>query len=181
MCPRTSWSLSSFTRNIVLGRASMTSPSISILSSLAKAASKLPARPAQTAGGQRARGQRAGGPARRLAPLEGCLARPLLQEAVDGVLEVLGRKQRGGDVAYPRVGAADAVLEERAHHLLGRGVSARRAGREPAGEAERAVGQLGVGQPPVDHVPALERGGVVEIAGHDELARTRGPGALRDA
>src|SRR3954471_1723311 len=36
MCPSTSWPLSSVTRNIVLGRASETSPSISILSSLLK-------------------------------------------------------------------------------------------------------------------------------------------------
>src|SRR3954464_274167 len=36
MWPRTSWPLSSFTLNIVLGRASETSPSISILSSLLK-------------------------------------------------------------------------------------------------------------------------------------------------
>src|SRR5215210_2583719 len=35
MCPSTSWSLSSLTRNIVLGRASVTSPSISIFSSFA--------------------------------------------------------------------------------------------------------------------------------------------------
>src|SRR5665811_2315642 len=34
MWPRTSWSLSSLTRNIVLGRASVISPSISIFSSL---------------------------------------------------------------------------------------------------------------------------------------------------
>src|SRR4051812_36040796 len=33
MCPRTSWSFSSFTLNIVLGRASRISPSISIFSS----------------------------------------------------------------------------------------------------------------------------------------------------
>src|SRR4051812_46277765 len=33
MCPSTSWSFSSFTRNIVLGRASRISPSISIFSS----------------------------------------------------------------------------------------------------------------------------------------------------
>src|SRR3954454_6439375 len=33
MCPRTSWSFSSFTRNMVLGRASRISPSISIFSS----------------------------------------------------------------------------------------------------------------------------------------------------
>src|SRR5947208_12621466 len=37
MCPSTSWPLSSFTRNIVFGRASVTSPSISIFSSLGKA------------------------------------------------------------------------------------------------------------------------------------------------
>jgi hypothetical protein len=36
MCPSTSCPLSSFTRNIVLGRASVTSPSISILSSFAR-------------------------------------------------------------------------------------------------------------------------------------------------
>src|SRR3954451_24799636 len=36
MCPSTSCPLSSFTRNIVFGRASVTSPSISIFSSLGK-------------------------------------------------------------------------------------------------------------------------------------------------
>src|SRR3954471_12568143 len=124
MCPRTSWSLSSFTRNIVLGRASITSPSISILSSLAKAAPKLPALPAQFGDGR----GREGGGQRALAALERRLARAVLQEAVDGVLEVGGREQRGGDVADPGVGPADAVLEERAHHLLGRGVRAGRSG-----------------------------------------------------
>src|SRR5215510_5094881 len=42
MCPRTSWPLSSFTRNIVLGRASVISPSISIFSSLAMRPESVP-------------------------------------------------------------------------------------------------------------------------------------------
>src|SRR3954447_12518760 len=101
MWPSTSWSLSSFTRNIVFGRASRTSPSISIFSSLLKAGSKLP-RSAD-------RGARAAGPAAGLTPCKRGLAGAVLEEAVDRVLEVLGGEQAGRQVADPRVGAAHAV------------------------------------------------------------------------
>src|SRR5918992_4733630 len=56
MWPRTSWPLSSLTRNIVFGRASVTSPSISIFSSLANGTAWPPARAPRYAA-------RAGGPA----------------------------------------------------------------------------------------------------------------------
>jgi hypothetical protein len=38
-----------------------------------------------------------------------------------------------------------------------------------------------VGEHPVDDVPALERGGVVEFAGHHQLAGARRTGALGQA
>ena len=53
------------------------------------------------------------------------------------------------------------------------GPSASRAGEGSRGRVEAVVGQH-----PVDDVPALERGGVVERAGHDQLAGARGPGPL---
>src|SRR3954454_22406567 len=103
MCPSTSWSLSSFTRNIVFGRASMTSPSISIFSSFGKAGPRLLG-------------------AAWLAPLEGRLPGPLREEGVDRFLEVLGGEERCRDLADPGVGAADSVLQKGAHHLLRRRV-----------------------------------------------------------
>src|SRR4051794_4724803 len=126
MWPSTSWSLSSFTRNIVLGRASMTSPSISIFSSLLKAGSKLP-RSAD-------RGPRTAGTPGGLAALEGGLPRAVLEEAVDRVLEVLGGEQAGGELADTRVRAAHALVEEGPHHALGGRVRASGAGGEPLRE-----------------------------------------------
>src|SRR4249920_1082041 len=72
MWPRTSWSLSSLTRNIVLGRASVISPSISIFSSFAM-------RPGRVAG--------------RSAALERRVAGSVLQEAGHGVLQILRGEQ----------------------------------------------------------------------------------------
>src|SRR5215212_4497024 len=55
MCPSTSCPLSSFTRNIVFGRASVTSPSISIFSSLVKLKCRAVEPPADAGGGRWAR------------------------------------------------------------------------------------------------------------------------------
>src|SRR3954462_12405882 len=135
MCPSTSWSLSSFTRNIVFGRASMTSPSISIFSSLLKTGCKRskgrgPGRRPQVAGRRRMR---------LLTPLESGLSGAVLEEAVDRVLQVLGGEQAGRQLADARVGATDPLVEDRAHHALrGRG-GARRTDGEPLGEPERLL------------------------------------------
>src|SRR3954451_7965855 len=152
MCPRTSWSLSSFTRNIVLGRASITSPSISIFSSLLKAGSKLP-RGAD-------RGTQTAGKRRGLTSLESRFSGAVLEEAVDRVLEVGGGEQPAGELPDAGVGAVDALVEVGAHHALGGGVSARRARVQAPGELQRLLGELVVRQHPVHHVPELKPGSV---------------------
>ena len=51
----------------------------------------------------------------------------------------------------------------------------------PRAKAARGRVEALVGQDAVDDVPALERGGVEQLAGHDELARAGRPGALGEA
>src|SRR5918996_1056543 len=111
MWPRTSWSLSSLTLNIVFGRASVTSPSISIFSSFAIGAEV----------SERVLIRHLGS-----ATLERRLARTLLEEAAHGALEVLGLEQPPGRLRGDSVGLFDATLEIAAHDPLGRGVGARR-------------------------------------------------------
>lgn len=48
------------------------------------------------------------------------------------------------------------------------------------GKAHPLLVHLAVGDDPVDHAPALELRGLVEPAGHHELARPSGPGPLGD-
>src|SRR5829696_2302788 len=107
MWPSTSWPLSSLTRNMVFGRASVISPSISIFSSLAMR-----------------RGAYLTGWALRpyLAPLESRLARSLLEERPDGVLQILGGEEATGDRRRLHVGLVDAALEVGADQPLGRRV-----------------------------------------------------------
>src|SRR5262245_10605775 len=157
MWPRTSWSLSSLTLNIVLGRASVTSPSISIFSSFAM------------------RGEGTS------PTLERRLARTLGEEGLHGPLQVLGRKQLGELVGGDLVGAIDPALAVGAHDPLGRRMRARWAAREARGEAHALLVHGPVRHHPVDDTPALERRRVVKAAGIDELAGAPGPGALGHA
>src|SRR5437763_11713264 len=105
----------------------------------------------------------------------------VLEEGLDRVLKVLRPEQRARDLAAPLVGAPPTVLEEGTHHPPRRGVGERRAFGEIPRELDRLVPQLAVRIDAVDHVPALERGGVVEAAAHHEFARPGGPRALRHA
>src|SRR4051794_31679738 len=116
MWPRTWWSLSSLTLNIVLGRASVTSPSISIFSSFPT---------------------RQGYPARLtppLASLEGGVAGPLLEERAHGVLKVLGLEQRGCHLRRLAVGLVHPILQVGADDPLRRRVRLGRPGGEAVGE-----------------------------------------------
>src|SRR5436305_6505095 len=121
MCPRTSWSLSSFTRNIVLGRASVTSPSNSIFSYFGKPRPNLPACLAYN---------------RVSAAHEARLSEPFREERLDRRGQVLGCEQWRRDVVHTRVRATHAVLEEGAHHALRRVVRARGARGEPASKLD---------------------------------------------
>ena len=56
-----------------------------------------------------------------------------------------------------------------------------RPAREGLCELGRLRQELTVRQHPVDDVPSLERGRVVERARHHELARSRGAGTFGDA
>src|SRR5215211_7735045 len=123
MCPRTSWSLSSLTLNIVLGRASVTSPSISIFSSL-------PIGGKRVAGGW-VRGRRLRNwlvpfsvceRYRDLTALERGLSGPLGEERLDRGLKVLGLEQAAGDIRRDAIGLLYPALQIRAHDPLRRRV-----------------------------------------------------------
>src|SRR5918994_2373448 len=94
MCPRTSWSLSSFTLNMVLGRASWTSPSISIFSSFPTGESLLPL---------------------EILKLAGALG----QKRFDRALQVLGLEQVRKDARRDLVRVVDAAVEVSPDDLLG--------------------------------------------------------------
>ncbi len=80
------------------------------------------------------------------------------------------------------VGSVGATfVQAGSHDRLGRGVRARGSFGELARKRTRGLVEALVGEHPVDHVPALERGGVVQLAGHHQLARSRRPGTLCEA
>src|ERR1044072_9229546 len=127
MCPSTSCPLSSLTRNIVFGRASVISPSISIFSSLAM-------RLAAYLTGWRDRP--------RLTALERRLARPFREERFDRALQVLGREEAAG---YRRLSLCRLVApapEGAPYQPLGRGVGLGRPGRELLREPHPLLEQL---------------------------------------
>src|SRR5688500_5153987 len=116
MCPRTSWSLSSLTLNMVLGRASVTSPSISIFSSFAISAAMSVAR------------------RRPLLALERGFARPISKEARDPVSQVLGGEQLAEHARRHLVRVLHPAVDVRPDDALGHRVRAGGPGREIAGE-----------------------------------------------
>src|SRR5680860_584209 len=130
MWPRTSWSLSSLTRNIVLGRASVISPSISIFSSLPmrRGAYLTPGSAAQPA-----------------CPLEGFLARAHLARVLGG-LELGEQIAQLGTGRDPQIGGELAAAQQR----LGRAVAApvERRRQHLAGEAEVRLDRLLGGERP---------------------------------
>src|SRR3954465_13457606 len=100
MCPRTSWSLSSLTLNIVLGRASVTSPSISIFSSL-------------PIGGKRVADVTNGPGA--LTPLERRLSGPVGEERLDRRLKILSLEQAPRDLRRHPIGLLHPALAKGLH------------------------------------------------------------------
>src|SRR5688572_22822565 len=121
MWPRTSWSLSSLTRNIVFGRASVISPSISIFSSLPMRSKRV---------------------ARSLAALESRLAGPLLEEGVDRALKVLGAEEPAGGLRRLAVGLVDTALELGADQPLRHRMGEGRPGGEAVCEAHPFLQQV---------------------------------------
>src|SRR3954470_2479711 len=109
------------------------------------------------------------------------LARPLLQEGPHGVLEVLGAEEAAGRLRDDRVRGPGAAVDLLAHDRLRRGVRPGRALREPPRVRAGRVVEAVVRQDAVDDAPALERRGVVEVAGHHELAGAGWAGALGQA
>src|SRR5438093_6255 len=105
MWPRTSWSLSSLTLNMVLGRASVTSPSISIFSSFPMRRERVAA-PSCVNGGS--------------AALERRLAGPLGEERAHRVLEVLGAEEGPARLGGDAVGGVHPTLAVGAHDPLRR-------------------------------------------------------------
>src|SRR6187397_1734414 len=168
MWPSTSWPLSSLTRNIVLGRASVISPSISIFSSLAmrRGAYRTPATAHLTAQGAR--------------PPQSLLAGAHLARVLGGLelgeqlaeLGPLGDPERRGELvaAQERLGRALAApVERRGEHLAGQpqvgldrllgGEGPAAAGREAIGDGEQGhVGGHGLRRPQVlVHAPGWQR------------------------
>src|SRR5215207_9260427 len=122
MCQRTSWSLSSLTLNIVLGKASVTSPSNSIFSSL-------PIRTGRVAATPIAEPElRSGGaaPLSRLFTLELGFPRPICKERAHRVLQIVGREKPREHAWRDLVGALDSAVGNRLDDALGGRVSQRR-------------------------------------------------------
>src|SRR4029077_13200639 len=135
------------TRNMVLGSASVISPSISIFSSFAICAGQ---------GSAWRRCRRGFGS--RLATLEGRLPRSLLEESGHGVLQVLGGEKLGEDVGGDAIGLLHAPRPLGANDPLGGPVGDRRTVGQPVRELHALLEQLIVRYNAADHVPALERG-----------------------
>src|SRR5947209_14328777 len=107
--------------------------------------------------------------AARSAPLERGVAGTPRKEYLHGAAQVLRVEQPAGDLADSVVGELDAAVGVGPDDLLGGGMGKRRAVGQVDGERpDRGVEAL-VGKHLVDHVPALERGGVVAPAGHPQL------------
>src|SRR4051794_40377888 len=85
-----------------------------------------------------------------LAPLEVCLARPLIEEGPDRAFEILGREQAAGSRRRLGVGLVDAPLEVGADEPLGGGVSEGRPRGQLAGEGHSLLEQLVVTDHAVD-------------------------------
>src|SRR5680860_269477 len=178
MWPRTSWSLSSLTRNIVLGRASVISPSISIFSSLPMR------RGAYLTLGSSA--QPAGALDRLLARAH--LARVLVSLELGDLLAELGTgrdPQLGRQLiaAQERLGRALAApLERRREHLPGQaevaldrllgGERPAAAGREPVGDGEQSdVGGHRLGRPQVLVDPARRQRRLVDEEAEPQMVQ----------
>ena len=104
---------------------------------------------------------------------------PSSRNDLDRFLEVLGREQPRELLRGDLVGPVDAALEVGAHDALGRPVRLGGPAGQALGEAHALLLQLVVADHAVDDVPALQRGGVVEAAGHHELAGAGGACPLR--
>src|SRR3954453_12683510 len=106
------------------------------------------------------------------------LAGSVAEERLDRVLQVLGGEQRACQLGHARVRRARAVLLLCLDDALGGGVCHRRAVGERARQLARALLELGVGPDHVHDAPVLQRLCGVQVAGHDELARSGGPSSL---
>ena len=117
--------------------------------------------------------------ARSVSALECRLARPLLEEARHRVLQVLRGEQIREDARRHLVGLVHAARSEAADDPLRGPVGDGRPIGQLVRELHPLFEQLVVRDHPVDHVPALERRGVVEAAAHHELGGSRRPRSLR--
>src|SRR5260221_4784223 len=114
------------------------------------------------------------------AALELGVARALLEEGADGVLQVLGGEQLAGVLADGLVGGRHAAFAEAAQHGLGHRMGAGRASGQLGGEGARALLELRLREDRVDDAPAPHLLGAEQLAGHHELAGPAPPRAPRD-
>src|SRR3712207_3764685 len=112
------------------------------------------------------------------APCVGRLPRSVSEEGVDRVAQVVCGEERTGDVGHQVVRGPRALSDGGGDQLLGGRVRHGGAGRDLAGVGAGGLGEALVGQHPVDHVPPLEDGGRVALAGEHQLLGPRGPGPL---
>src|SRR5260221_12122060 len=115
------------------------------------------------------------------AALELGVARALLEEGAEGVLQVLGGEQLAGVLADGLVGGRHAAFAEAAQDVLGHRLGAGRASGQLGGEGARALLELRLREDRVDDAPALHLLGAEQLAGHHELAGAAAAGALGEA
>src|SRR5580698_5815453 len=107
---------------------------------------------------------------------------PKLQERAHRPLEVFACKQISRELRYLSVGAVRAALVQACpYDRLGRCVGARGTVGELARKRTRGFVEAFVWEHTIDHVPTLERCGVVQLTGHHQLASPRWSGTLRQA
>src|SRR5262249_22321812 len=105
----------------------------------------------------------------------------VLEEGLDRVLQVLGRKEVGRLGADHLVGRRDPALAGALQHLLRQRMRLGRPRRQLLGECSGALLELLGGVELVDHAPALHLLRREDPAAHHELARAPGAGPLGES
>src|SRR5262249_35011753 len=115
------------------------------------------------------------------AALELGMAGALVEEGLDGALEILAGEELGSVVAHRLVGCRDTALAVAAQDVLGHRVGLRRAGGQFGGVGAGALVEALVVEEEVDDAPALHLLGAEELAAHHEVAGAAAAGALGEA
>src|SRR6476619_1244557 len=109
------------------------------------------------------------------------LAWALLEEGLDGALEVLAGEEVGGVVANRLVGGGNSAFAEAAQDVLGHRVGLGRAGGELGGVGPSAPVEVLIVEKQVDHAPVLHLLGAEELAADDEVTGATAASTLGEA